>query len=810
MAQLNISPGDDVANNPLAFQQTGEAPLPTPPITPQLNKNTLAPAPVPGPASGGKKKGRVTVLKINDTSSDSGGRSASNYQVPTTKSVNSPGLPANNQQIASKGKGKGMASGNPNDGGSAFTQPISNPSNSSNSGGAKGKGKSKGKKAVPAPSPPMTVSKAFITTFPDTKASTLFPKITGNLNLIESRYRVDNRKPNPDRAVNVLRDQVTRKIKVIGTVKLHGQHADIVINPDNTIRLQSRNKPVLDEKHGIVGFAKAMFSLEKNLLELKERIVSRWVGNNRPEKLSDKYPLVIAGEWVGPGIQKNVALDELPRKFFVITSISLNNFWLPDQPYSDIEDVDAGIVHVARGGFFSEELDVTDLESCQERMMTLTLDIEKTCPFAQSFGIVGRGEGIVWKAAQPLGKDPRMWFKTKGPDFAVTKTADLPKPAAIAMGQDMIERTRQFAYATTTEPRLEQAWNVLKLECNMAMDKKTTKKFMQWISDDILREEKPRIKQCKVDEQYLIKCIRWMAEIWYEKRLDENSMSTPDGLETKEIESAALVVANDGQYLQPETKGINVPAVTVPPVYYPDTEMWLINTETLGLEEFANHPKHGYAILSHRWEENEVSFEDWKVHKCAQRQGYQKIVRFIQKAAEQGFKYAWADTCCINKDSSAELSEAINSMFKTLQEMIAPRKLQFFDSAWHTFGTKHDLAAIIEDRTGVPKAILDGSLQLKSSSIASRMSWAADRQTTRSEDLAYCLLGIFDIQMPLLYGEGESAFIRLQEEICRKTTDMSLFAWTTVHPDHQYSGLLATSPSNFRKSANIACWSSVL
>ncbi|KAH9209614.1 hypothetical protein DL95DRAFT_371960 [Leptodontidium sp. 2 PMI_412] len=454
------------------------------------------------------------------------------------------------------------ASGSSNDTAATFTAPVSNnPSNSSHSGGAKGKKKSKGKKAVPAPSAPIIVPKAFITAFPDAKVTTLFPKITGNLDLIESRYRVDNRKPNPDRSVNVLRDQVPRRIKVIGTVKLHGQHADIVINPDNTIRLQSRNKAALDEKHDIVGFAKTMFSLEKNLLELKERIVSRWIGINRPEKLSDKHPLVIAGEWVGPGVQKHVALDELPRKYFVITSISLNNFWLADQLYSDIEDVDAGIVHVARGGFFNEELDVTDLESCQERMMVLTLEIEKTCPFAQSFGIVGRGEGIVWKAAQPLGKDPRMWFKTKVPEFAVTKTADLPKPIAIAMGQDMIERTRQFAYATTTDSRLDQAWDVLKLEYNMPMDKKTTRKFMQWVSDDILREEKPRIKQCKVDEQYLIKCIRWMAEIWYEKRLEENSKVTPDGLGTKKVESTVGGVVDEGKYLQPETKGVNAAAV---------------------------------------------------------------------------------------------------------------------------------------------------------------------------------------------------------------------------------------------------------
>ncbi len=92
-------------------------------------------------------------------------------------------------------------------------------------------------------------------------------------------------------------------------------------------------------------------------------------------------------------------------------------------------------------------------------------------------------------------------------------------------------------------------------------------------------------------------------------------------------------------------------------------KMWLINTQTSELEYFANHPKHEYAILSHRWEEDEVSFQSWVARK-EDTQGCRKIMRFVQMAADRGFKYAWADTCCINKESSAELSEAINSMFK--------------------------------------------------------------------------------------------------------------------------------------------------
>ncbi|KAH7410717.1 hypothetical protein BKA64DRAFT_719574 [Cadophora sp. MPI-SDFR-AT-0126] len=552
MAQPNGPSIDKLAGNPLHFQKSGPNTLPTPPITPQLS---IA-------ASGGKKKGKAAILKITDTSNNSSRGSATNSKVPTTKSADS--FPAYSQKKAVNGVEIG--NGRISSGGTKYTSTAyQNPESNSNPGHGKGKAKSKAKKAVAAPPPaPVLVPKSFVTTYPDSKAPTLFPKITGNLNLIESRYRVDNREPNRDRAINVLRDEVTRTINFVGTVKLHGQHADIVINP-NTIRLQSRNKPVLDEAHDIMGFAKTIFTLEKNLLQLKQRIEGRWMELNRNGKLSETHPLIIAGEWVGPGIQKNVALDDLPRKYFVITSISLNNFWLDDQLYADMEDEDAGIVHVARGGFFSEELDVTDIDSCQARMMAVALEVEQTCPFSKAFGIMGRGEGIVWKATQPLGKDPRMWVKTKGPDSAVTRTADLPKPMAKAnvtqLSDDMIERTRQFAYATTTEPRLQQVWQVMELEYAMPMDKSSKKKFMQYISDDILREEKQRIKACKVDEQYLMKCIRWMAELWYDQRLHEisNRHAASMHLEGNAVQSTGLGSIN--RQLQPETKGVEVTGV---------------------------------------------------------------------------------------------------------------------------------------------------------------------------------------------------------------------------------------------------------
>jgi hypothetical protein len=227
--------------------------------------------------------------------------------------------------------------------------------------------------------------------------------------------------------------------------------------------------------------------------------------------------------------------------------------------------------------------------------------------------------------------------------------------------------------------------------------------------------------------------------------------------------------------------------------------------------------------------------------------------------------------CCIDKTSSAELSEAINSMFRwyekaetcyaylsdvpdgaglvpaqvrarfaasrwftrgwTLQELIAPRYVLFFSRHWKYFGTKESLCDQISAITGIDTDTLLGA-GLEHVSVARKMSWASCRNTTRIEDSAYCLLGLFDVNMPLLYGEGQKAFQRLQEEILRSSHDYSLFAWglnprgmldlgefavaergkstssgqLTAEPHTEeppLRGLLASSPAEFESSRNV-------
>jgi hypothetical protein len=134
-----------------------------------------------------------------------------------------------------------------------------------------------------------------------------------------------------------------------------------------------------------------------------------------------------------------------------------------------------------------------------------------------------------------------------------------------------------------------------------------------------------------------------------------------------------------------------------------------------------------------------------------------------------------------------------------VEELIAPEFVEFYDAAWNEIGTKASLCEEIALITEIDPLILRGSDPRKRS-IAERMSWAASRATSRVEDVAYCLMGLFDVNMPMLYGEGTRAFIRLQEEIIRRTEDYTIFAWTADPINNMPRGLFASFPADFKLS----------
>jgi hypothetical protein len=218
-----------------------------------------------------------------------------------------------------------------------------------------------------------------------------------------------------------------------------------------------------------------------------------------------------------------------------------------------------------------------------------------------------------------------------------------------------------------------------------------------------------------------------------------------------------------------------------------------------------------YAILSHTWGEDhqEVSFKDLTIGPRRTISGYKKLRFCAEQAARDGLQFFWSDTCCIDKSNSVELQEAIISMFCwyqnaakcyvylsdvsttkrkisdlsseytwepafrasrwftrgwTLQELLAPASVEFFEREGKRLGDKGTLERQIHDITGVAVPALRGT-PLSNFSVEERMLWAKSRQTKREEDKAYSLLGIFGVYMPLIYGEGANAFHRLQKEI---------------------------------------------
>jgi hypothetical protein len=233
---------------------------------------------------------------------------------------------------------------------------------------------------------------------------------------------------------------------------------------------------------------------------------------------------------------------------------------------------------------------------------------------------------------------------------------------------------------------------------------------------------------------------------------------------------------------------------------------------SFSLTSFLSNNTPSYAILSHRWEslDQELTFEDMINGKGTSKAGYRKIQFCGEQAKKDSLQYFWVDSCCINKSSSAELSEAINSMFRwyqnaikcyvylsdvsienhsrssdssqlpwkqtfgssqwftrgwTLQELLAPVSVEFFSQEGILLGSKRSLELQIQQITGIPIQALRGD-SLSQISIEKRLSWIVNRETTVEEDIIYSLFGIFDVHMPLIYGEGAiKALRRLGEEI---------------------------------------------
>lgn len=277
--------------------------------------------------------------------------------------------------------------------------------------------------------------------------------------------------------------------------------------------------------------------------------------------------------------------------------------------------------------------------------------------------------------------------------------------------------------------------------------------------------------------------------------------------------------------------------------------MWLLSTHRAELQWFDSPSSTdihgGYAILSHTWGAHEQTYRDVNaiIESCRatgdnpRDSVSDKIRNCCEQAEQHGYAWVWIDTCCINKESSTELAESINSMFIyyarseccyvyledvpggdaielqgsafrrarwhtrawTLQELIASSVVIFMANDWTQLGTKDGMANLLRSISGIPTPYLISPRLIHSSSVAMRMSWAADRKATRAEDAAYCLLGIFDVTMPIIYGEGKRAFQRLQMEILNKSWDTTIFTWMPGYQDNNIGNLRLATIDELRR-----------
>ncbi|KAI1335082.1 hypothetical protein F5Y15DRAFT_260743 [Xylariaceae sp. FL0016] len=282
----------------------------------------------------------------------------------------------------------------------------------------------------------------------------------------------------------------------------------------------------------------------------------------------------------------------------------------------------------------------------------------------------------------------------------------------------------------------------------------------------------------------------------------------------------------------------------------------LVYDGKLRLENIDEPSSLRYAILSHTWgrmcsngswghTEDEILFADVddKGVREKKRPAWDKAWNACRLALEHGLRYVWVDTCCFNKESSAELDESINAMFSwyeqsdlclayladlhcepgsgavqtndlkncrwfyrgwTLQELLAPKCVEFYDQDWNPIGSKTVYSDTLSFITGIDETALEGTMSLSRFTIAQKMNWAARRETKRPEDRAYSLLGIFGVNMPLIYGiGGKRAFKRLQDEIIKVSTDLTIFMWELQDKSTHFCSMFADSPDEFAPGRDV-------
>ncbi|KAJ3135902.1 hypothetical protein HDU90_003643 [Geranomyces variabilis] len=341
-----------------------------------------------------------------------------------------------------------------------------------------------------------------------------------------------------------------------GTVKLHGTHADIVFtNFTNTktgeedradVHFQSRNRVIRKDQDNC-GFATHMEevgadalwqALAKPALKIyrstprrQDVDLSPVVDNNadaaaaslaalslQDDEDGSVQQLMIAGEYCGGNIQKGIALSQLP-KMFVIFGVRINGRFQDPYDYRDLELPDYQIYNIFRVAPYRIPLDLSvNDNSVLDRLKQITDDVERECPYGKNFSVSGIGEGVVW-CVEEFPHCTRFYFKVKGPEHATSRVKRGPKTAE---EQAMLGNARNFAQLALPDARLHQGLDFLR-EMNLDTSFKNVSKYLEWVVNDVFKEEADEILEAGVSEGALRKELSTIAAGFYRKRIKESA-----------------------------------------------------------------------------------------------------------------------------------------------------------------------------------------------------------------------------------------------------------------------------------------------
>lgn len=297
-------------------------------------------------------------------------------------------------------------------------------------------------------------------------------------------------------------------VPYVGTVKIHGTNGSIVWHSEDEVVFQSKAQ-IVDIGRDNAGFAAFMHRKSlSNLLRQVDNLCARM-------GIPLKFPIEIAGEWAGRGIQKGVAVNEV-EPFFAIFRVAVGRDesglnWLPVDWTKYIELQQERIFNISTFGSKIIAINFKEPEQSQNALVEATAAVEAECPVGKFFGVSGIGEGYVWTPHNPeLSKDSGLWFKVKGEKHSVSKVKTLAEVDPVRL-----ENIKEFIDYAVTENRLEQGLG------EVGLDQKKIGEFLKWVSQDIIKEEGDVLEKNSLTMKDVGSKVANKAREFYMQKLNE-------------------------------------------------------------------------------------------------------------------------------------------------------------------------------------------------------------------------------------------------------------------------------------------------